>query len=141
MLRATRSILILLIIALAVWRVLSLLIDHIHPRGSYERDLPDLMAVAAAVEYFKQTHGRLPSPEEFGDLHPAPGFKVPFRIRMGTRFSFAKPEQRARDVTDQFKQPFSYEPAPDQRWFIIRSPGRDGVWRNEDDYIYKRDLP
>ena len=76
--RHAKLAVIVLVVAVVSIFGLRALLDYVYWQTCRNRALADMMALAAGVEHFRQAHGRLPLPDEFDDLHPAPGFQVPF---------------------------------------------------------------
>ena len=110
------------------------LASQIYAQTIQSRALPNMMALAAAVQRFQVAHGRLPSPIEFGELRPNPDFKTPFSTSSPeTQPSVRHPDDRAGNVTDPLMRPFIYETVGDT--FLIRSLGPDGV-PSDDDFSY-----
>ncbi|MCB1090142.1 MAG: type II secretion system protein GspG [Verrucomicrobiae bacterium] len=98
------------------------------------RALADMLALSAAVGQFREMNGRLPSTDEYRNLHPVPGFQVPFETKSPeTQTQFEGSQIRASGITDPFNRPYFYELGSGK--FVIFSHSPDGV-RSNDDFVY-----
>lgn len=110
---------------------IQVLLDLVAWQTFRNRALSDMMALAATVEAFRETHGRLPTSDEFDDLHPRPGFQVPFASDSPeTRPGFSRPDQTAGEALDPGGNPFRYEKTGGS--FLIRTLGPDGIGSRDD---------
>lgn len=128
-----RYVLALLVIASAFWATW-VLWYKVRSDAIKSRSLPNMRALAAAVEQFRQTNGRLPSSSEYEALGPVLGYQ-PFKSDSPEMMtSFDSPSQRAGDVMDARNRRLVYEQA--NNGYQIRSFGMDGI-RSDDDFIYQ----
>ena len=92
-----------------------------------------MMALSAAVGQFREMNGRLPSTDEYENLHPVQGFQVPFETKSPEpQTQFEGYELRASEITDPFLRPYFFESRNGR--FAIVSCGPDGV-RSDDDIV------
>ena len=123
-------LLVILVLGLGALKLLA----YIDRECCYSRALPDMRALAAAVQNYKDQHGKLPSESEFASLPPSPDFKNDHTASPETQTIFTRPLQQASQINDPFLRPFRYELSGNT--FLIRSLGRDGI-KSEDDFIYQ----